>query len=431
MIVMKNWRVYFICALLATSCARNPVTGTKELSFVSETQEIDIGQKNFLTMQQAEGGPYTADPTLCDYVAKVGAKLAAASARNHLPYEFVIVNDATPNAWTLPGGKIAINRGLLTELGSEAELAAVLGHEIVHADARHGAKGIERGLMLQGSILALGVSLNNNRYNDILVTAASAAAMLVHQKYGRNQELEADRFGMIYMNKAGYDPAAAVDLQKLFLRLSDNKKPHWVEGLFASHPPSQERIVANQQTLAILQAENGCLGQFSGQEEYQKATAQLRASAPAYEAYEKGKKALNKKDYTQTYQQAQKALSLCNNEALFWHLKGQALLGQKKTVAAQKALSQAIHYTPSNFDFYLSRAQASYRAGKLSQAKQDLEYSLSLLPTGEGHEFLGRLLLQEGDTNGAKHHFTIASHAESPAGKRATKALEKLSKAAP
>jgi len=97
------------------------------------------------------------DPELTRYVAGVGARLAAQSPVD-LPYEFVVLNNSVPNAWALPGGKIAINRGLLTELESEAELAAVLGHEVVHAAARHTARQISRGMLLQGLVVATAVA---------------------------------------------------------------------------------------------------------------------------------------------------------------------------------------------------------------------------------------------------------------------------------
>ena len=104
-------------------------------------------------MRQAEGGDFDVLPEPTAYVNEVGKKLAAVSDRQ-LPYEFVVLNNSVPNAWALPGGKIAVNRGLLTELRSEAELAAVLGHEIVHAAARHGAKAQERGTLPQVGLAA-------------------------------------------------------------------------------------------------------------------------------------------------------------------------------------------------------------------------------------------------------------------------------------
>ena len=121
---------------------------------VSEAQEIQIGEQQYGPGRQSQGGDYVTDPKVTEYVRQVGNRLAAAADRK-LPYEFVVVNDGSLNAWALPGGKIAVNRGLLVELNNEAELAAVVGHEIVHAAARHGAQQMEKGQFLQlGSAIA-------------------------------------------------------------------------------------------------------------------------------------------------------------------------------------------------------------------------------------------------------------------------------------
>ena len=93
--------------LLAVGCSVNPVTGKNELSLVSTTQELAIGEKNYLPTQQSQGGQYTVDPSLQTYIAEVGEKLAAVSDAPALPYEFVVLNSSVPNAWALPGGKIA------------------------------------------------------------------------------------------------------------------------------------------------------------------------------------------------------------------------------------------------------------------------------------------------------------------------------------
>ena len=143
--------------LLFAGCAVNPVTGKNEIAFVSETQELAIGAKNYGPYRQAQGGDYAVEPELTRYVQSVGDRLARVSDRK-LPYEFQVLNESSPNAWALPGGKIAINRGLLVELQSEAELAAVLAHEIVHAAARHSAQSMERGVFLQGALVAAGVA---------------------------------------------------------------------------------------------------------------------------------------------------------------------------------------------------------------------------------------------------------------------------------
>ena len=123
----------FITALLCSygvGAADKPVT----------REEIALGQKQYGPNQQQQGGQYTLDPALTAYVQRVGMKLAKASDAPDLPYEFVIINSSDLNAWALPGGKIAINRGLLAALDSEAQLAAVLAHEIAHVTKRHSAR---------------------------------------------------------------------------------------------------------------------------------------------------------------------------------------------------------------------------------------------------------------------------------------------------
>ena len=408
---MSCYKFIIAIALACTSCAHNPVSGKKELTLISETQENQIGKANYNTMVQAQGGPFTADPELVSYVQSVGKKVALESHRPHLAFDFVIINDSTANAWALPGGKIAINRGLLTELSSEAELAAVLGHEIAHAAARHGAKGLERGIFLQGGIIALGLATKNKSYNDILVSGAGLSAFLVTQKYSRAQELEADRVGMSYMTKAGYDPSAAVSLQETFLRLSGNKKGMWFENLFASHPPSQERIDENKNTLTTL----SCPTPFIGKDIYQSKIRQLKESEQTYKAVEKGA----------DIQTIDKAIASYPNEALFWMARGNYLVAKNKLDDALKAYSQAVSLNDNYWASYLNRAKVYAALNKPLQAKQDLKKSISLLPTGESHELLGRIYLQENNRQKAFDHLMIASNAHSEAGIRAEQLLKR------
>ena len=129
---MKKWLLALLLPVIISGCSVNPVTGKNELSIVSPQKEVAIGEKNYRPSRQSQGGDYYLDESLQTYVAGVGQRLAAVSDRPGLPYEFVVLNNDVPNAWALPGGKIAINRGLLLLLEDEAQLAAVLGHEVVH-----------------------------------------------------------------------------------------------------------------------------------------------------------------------------------------------------------------------------------------------------------------------------------------------------------
>ncbi len=399
MIGLKRVLAFLVLAAGLPACAVNPVTGERELTLVSEAGEIQMGEQNYLPMQQAQGGLYDVDEQLTSYVAGVGARLAAVSDRP-LPYEFVVLNNSVPNAWALPGGKMAINRGLLTELDSEAELAAVLGHEIVHAAARHSARQIERGMLLQGLVLATAVATSDSDYQGLAMGGASVGAQLINQAYGRGAELEADKYGMLYMSRAGYDPAGAVTLQETFMRLSEGRRTDWLSGLFASHPPSQERVEENRRTAATLPP-GGELGVAS----FERALAKTRAAAPAYAAYDEGRKALAKKDTAAAMRQAEKAIDLFPEEANFYALRGDARLLEKRYDMAVTNYTSAIGRRDNFFYYYLQRGLAEAELGDDAEAVADLEKSLTLLPTAPAHYTLGKLAAKRGDRAAAVEHY--------------------------
>ncbi|MFP8876362.1 MAG: M48 family metalloprotease, partial [Myxococcota bacterium] len=266
-----------LVAVAALACATNPVTGKSELVLFSESGEIAMGERMYAQARQASGGDYTIDPELSAYVSEVGERVAVMSDRPNLPYEFHVLNESTPNAWVLPGGKIAVNRGLLVELESEAELAALLGHEVTHAAARHSTQALVRGIALQGALIATSVALGDKSYAPYAVAGAGVAAALVNLRYGRDDEREADHYGTRYMHRAGYDPMAAVALQEMLLEKSEAGEPNWLEGLFLSHPHSAERVVANRESAQALVAEGGPAGEL-GEERFQSAIASLVAS---------------------------------------------------------------------------------------------------------------------------------------------------------
>ena len=225
--------------------------------------------------QQMQGGDYALDPELTSYVAGVGQKLAAVSDRQ-LPYEFVVLNSSVPNAWALPGGKIAVNRGLLTELGSEAELAAVLGHEIVHAAARHGALAMQRGLLLQGALHrdASGGAAQRLRQPRRRRREPRRAVALAAQRPRGRARVRPLRHAL--HGCCGLRP----DARPLRCRKRSCACPSRTAArggrlatLFASHPPSEERVQKNRETAATLAA-----GGDVGRERYQAATARLRAA---------------------------------------------------------------------------------------------------------------------------------------------------------
>jgi len=421
----RAWRLGRRTAVLAlvaavAACGTNPVTKKSELSFVSEAQEIGIGSKQYQPSQQSSGGRYLLDPALSAYVAEVGRKLVRVSDRPNLPYEFVIINDSVPNAWALPGGKLAINRGLLVELKSEAELAAVLGHEIVHAAARHGARSVEQGTLLSAGAAILSALGSDSRNSGLVDFAVQGGAALLGLRYGREHELEADHYGIDYMLRAGYDPQAAVELQQTFVRLSGDKAPGWLEGLFATHPPSQERVEANR-TLAA-----GKPGKwFRGETEYRQKIAGLLKMKPAYDAHDAGRKMLEKEP-AQALARADEAIRLEPREGIFYGLRGDALKRLKRSAEAEKAYGEAITRNGEFFAHYLGRGLVRQQLGNAAGARADLEAANRLLPTAASHYVLGGLAQGAGDANRAVEHYRLAAASDSEVGRRAGVALVRL-----
>ena len=395
----RNLLPGLLLTLLAGGCAVNPVTGKSELAWISEEQEISLGEQMYVPMQQIQGGRYDIDPELTEYVQGVAGRLAEVSDRA-LPYEFVVLNSSVPNAWALPGGKIAINRGLMTELESESELAAVLGHEIVHAAARHSAKAQERSTWLQLGTITAAVATGGSGYGNQAVGAANLGAQIVSQTYGRGAELESDLYGMRYMSAAGYDPQGAVTLQQTFVRLSEGNSQDWVSGLFSSHPPSQARVDANIATATGLPA-----GGATGAERYRAAMAKTIAAKPAYDAYDEGRKALKDGDIDVANQKAEQAIGMLPEEANFHALRGDARFESEQYKSAVSNYDSAIHRRDDYFYYYVQRGRALEELGNDAAAHNDLQKSVELLPTGLAYLSLGNLAAKKGNPAEAIGHY--------------------------
>lgn len=418
---MKKLGLLVLLLPLLVACSVNPVTGKKELMLISEQQELAVGRKNYGPYRQAQGGDYVVDPALVAYVQRVGRRLAAVSDRK-LPYEFRVINDNTPNAWALPGGKIAVNRGLLVKLDNEAELAAVLGHEIVHAAARHTAQSMQRGIFLQGALLATGVALGNSRYAQLGMLGSRVGAQLVQSHYGRDAEREADAYGMRYMARAGYDPAAAVQLQELFLKLFRDKEPGWLGGLFASHPPSAERVRNNRRVLAELGNPGGELGESR----YRRAIAHLKRVQPAYDAYEQAQKAMRDKHWDKARALLAKAIRIEPREALFWVARGELDEQQGRKGRAGRDFDRAVALNPDYYLPLLKRGLWHREQGDLDAARRDLIASVDKLPTVEGTYGLGVVAQSQGRLEQAIAYFQRAATSSSRVGKVAATRLAQI-----
>ena len=222
-----------------SGCATNPATGKRQVMLISEAQEIAMG-KQADPQIRASMGVYD-DPELQEYVDRLGQELAARSERAHLEWHFSVLDDPLVNAFALPGGYIYITRGILAHFNSEAELAAVLGHEIGHVVARHSANQMSKQ-QLAGIGLAVGSIALDPRNETGLGDLAGAGLQLAFLKFGRDDERQADSLGLRYIDRAGYDPRPMTNVFQTLGRVSAAagapRGPNW----FSTHPAPENRV---------------------------------------------------------------------------------------------------------------------------------------------------------------------------------------------
>ena len=193
--------------LMLANCAQNPVSGRPNFVTMSESKEVDVGRQEDAKVRE-EYGVYD-NKALQQYVNEVGQRLGKASHRPQLQYNYVVVDSPEINAFALPGGYIYITRGILAYLNSEAELAAVLGHETGHVTARHSVQQMSAATAagVGATLIGIFVPVLRNQAGD---TAISMLGNVLLSGYGREHELEADRLGAEYLYRTGYDPQAMI-----------------------------------------------------------------------------------------------------------------------------------------------------------------------------------------------------------------------------
>ena len=244
----KKTTVILLLAFIAVSCAVNPVTGKRELSLISEGQEIEMGKQTD-TEVVAQFGLYD-DPALAAYVSKLGLALAARAQRPGLPYRFAVLDSPVVNAFAVPGGSVYVTRGILALMSSEAELAAVLGHELGHVNARHSVRRMSQQMLAQiGLVAGSVISKKFAEYSGL----AAAGLQVLFLKYSRDDERQADALGIEYSRLAGYDPADMAVTFTALEKMGDLAGGHNLPGFLSTHPLSSERI---QNVKAMLKPED-------------------------------------------------------------------------------------------------------------------------------------------------------------------------------
>jgi predicted Zn-dependent protease len=403
--------VIFGLIILIIGCAVNPITGKREFMIFSDQQEISFGEEADPDIRWQFGGDYN-DQKLQEYVNSVGQKVAKVSDRNNIPYYFKVVDSSDINAFALPGGYIYITRGLLSKMDNEAQLAAVLGHEIGHVTARHSMKRMQNvlGFNMVLAILdqAASGSKSYQEYRGLVKTGSSVAFAAVSLGYGRDNELEADALGTKYADKAGYNPQGMVQLLVLLKSLSE-REPSSVEEFFMSHPRTSIRIEAVNKLIAGAPADKGTFNQS----EYKSNMNDLLVAQKAYEHYDKGE-ALRKKGsydqaiaeynealkirklskpyrgialvnltqgkYNQAVNEFKSALRIDPNDVFSHNYMGVAYMKSGNIDDASASFRKAISLYENYDDAYANLGEALYRQKKYADAQKALEMAVSLNP---------------------------------------------------
>ena len=235
-----------LALVVSTGCATNPVSGKRELSLISQSQEIEMGRGASKGDLQRVGE--TQKPDAQALVKRIGLDISSKSERPQLPWEFHLLDDAAVNAFAYPGGFIFVTRGLMAHLNSEAELAQVIGHEIGHVTAKHTVNSMSKQQVAQiglvaGSVLSTSVA----KYGDLL----GGGAGLLFLKFGRDDEKQADALGFRYALADGYDVREATKVFATLARLGGEggaRLPEWQ----STHPDPGNRAVVAQKKAAEL-----------------------------------------------------------------------------------------------------------------------------------------------------------------------------------
>jgi len=364
------WLSSMAAAGLFAGCATNPVTGRSQLMLVSEEEEIQIDKQNAPYQFSADYGT-AQDQRLNAYIDRTGKNIAAQTHRPHLPFNFHVVNAIYVNAYAFPGGTIACTRGILLSMDNEAELSALLGHELGHVNARHTAEQMSKGMLTQTIVggLAVAAGTQGAGFGNLASQLGQFGAGALLASYSRDNEREADALGMEYMVRAGYSARGMVGLMDV-LRSMGKHKPSTIELMFSTHPMSDERYRTAVETADTKYKSAQSKPMY--RERYMDNTAKLRSQKGAIDEMQKGQQEMAANNFSAADVHLRKAIKLAPKDYTALVMMSMSQLVQKKwTVGRQYAeMAQQV---------YPGEAQAYHLSGFAKIQLKDFEGALEEL----------------------------------------------------
>lgn len=413
-------------ALWGGGCATNPATGKSQVVLVSEEQEVAMGKQYYpITTQLSEGE--TPHPDVQRLVQGVGLKMAQLSERPGLPWEFNVVDDNTPNAYALPGGKISITRGLIAKLQSEDQLASVLGHEIGHVTARHAVVSASRDQLL-GALLGIGGAVLRSEGVSgagAIELAGQVGAALLTTKYSRDQERQADELGMKYMVAAGYNPRAFVETMQA-LASAAKREPSKFETLFSSHPLTSERIATAEQRVASGYASEAQRRPITTAA-FGRAARPLREEAPAFALADEGKALAQRRQTEAAAEKFERAAARVPHSPILHAFWSDALYDLRRYERAEEVSDRANSLNPALFYGRIVNGAAHWRLRNFQESLEQLRVAERLIPdTVLVAYFAGRNFEDLGNRQAAAEQYTKVAQATQGRGEYGQYAVMRL-----
>jgi predicted Zn-dependent protease len=351
-------------AALFAGCASNPVTGEPQLMLVSEEREIDIDRRRSPHQFSADYG-VTDDAALNDYLDGVGRRMAAASHRPGMPYSFRAVDATSVNAYTFPAGSVAVTRGILIELDDEAQLAALLGHEIGHVNARHAAERMSKSMVIEAAVEgAAGViGYADKRLESVAYGLGGWGAGLLLAAYSRANERQADALGMSYMVARNHNPVGMVRLMEMLTGMN-NTRPGVLQTMFATHPMSGERLATARRRAENLYPQ---AADFPvGRDRYLDATARLRKIRQAIVRMQRGEERMEERKFADAARYFGKAIKIAPDDYAPHVMMAKAQLALNKPAEAKR-------YADAARDIKPGEGQAIHLGGMARLAMNDFD----------------------------------------------------------
>lgn len=337
-------------------CSQSPVTGERILVGMSEAQERAVDTQ-VAPHQFSQDLGAVQDAGLNRYVSELGQRLHKLSHRPDMPYSYRVLNANYVNAYTFPGGAMGVTRGILADMKDESQLAALLGHELGHVNARHAAQRQGQSMLAQVAVIGVNVAAQNSRWADLGAIGSQIGASALLASYSREHEREADALGQEYLVRAGYPASGMTDLHQLLVD-QEKEAPSLLATLFSSHPMSSERRATAAQQAQTRYASSAGLPRQ--RERLMDNTASLRRIKPTIGACQRGETALS----------------------------------AKKADAAQREFSAALKHTPEDYASHVRMAQCLQAMGRSREAQAHAEQAQRIYPQeAQAHKLGGVLAL--------------------------------------